>query len=113
MAAAQAEKDAFQFTGRELCYIAARFHLAQAELGFGGSSFWKVEAGQTLVIVAHFEFKHFTSPCAVVTTSWPFALMSVLCRQDISRAEKEQITDEEEPNLLGIVMLKLSRNVGP
>lgn len=103
MAGAQAERDAFQF--REQCYVAARFHLEQAELGSRSSSFWNVEAAQALVLVARFEFEHFTSPRTMVTTSRLFALMSVLCHQDISSSEKEQSEDEEEPNLLRMVML--------
>ncbi|KAG6354280.1 hypothetical protein INS49_004885 [Diaporthe citri] len=103
MAGAQAERDSFQF--KEQCYIAARLHLEQAELGSGASSFWNAEAAQALVLVARFEFEHFTSPRAMVTTSRLFALMSVLCHQDISGSEKEQGEDEEEPNLLRMVML--------
>lgn len=103
MAGAQAERDAFQF--RERCYAAARYHLEQAELGSGASSFWNIEAAQALVLVARFEFEHFASPRAMITTSRLFALMSVLCHQDISGSEKEQSEDEEEPNLLRMVML--------
>ncbi|KAL2284649.1 hypothetical protein FJTKL_08747 [Diaporthe vaccinii] len=103
MAGAQAERDAFQF--REQCYAAARFHLEQAELGSRSSSFWNVEAAQALVLVARFEFGHFASPRAMITTSRLFALLSVLCHQDISDSEKEQNEDEEEPNLLRMVML--------
>lgn len=103
LAGAQADRDAFQF--REQCYVAARFHLEQAELGSDASSFWNVDAAQALVLVARFEFEHFASPRAMVTTSRLFALISVLCHQDTSEPEKEQSEDEEEPNLLRMVML--------
>lgn len=103
MAGAQAEGAVYQL--QQQFYVAARFHLEQAELGSGGSSFWTVEAAQTLVLVARFEFWHFVSPRAMVTMSRLFALLSVLCHQETPGVEKERSLNEEELNQCRVLSL--------
>lgn len=94
MAGAQAESAAFQL--KERYYTAARYHLEQAELGSGTSSFWNVETAQALVLVARFEFEHFACPRAMITMSRLFALMSILSHQETPGSERGQGLDEEE-----------------
>lgn len=94
MAGAQVEAVAFQL--KEQYYIAARYHLEQAELGSSASSFWTVEAAQALVLVTRFEFEHFAYPRAMITMSRLFALMSILDQYEICGSEKGRGLDEEE-----------------
>lgn len=94
MAGAQVEGIALQI--KEQYYVAARYHLEQAELGTGGSSFWSIEAAQALVLVARFEFGHYNSPRATITMSRLFALMSALGHSENTGLLKDQDVDEEE-----------------
>lgn len=94
MAGAHIESTASQL--KDECYIAARFHLEHAELGSDVSSFWTVEAAQALVLVARFEFGHFASPRAMITMSRLFALLSILCHQELSGADNGEALNEEE-----------------
>jgi hypothetical protein len=101
MAGAQVESIALQI--KEQYYVAARYHLEQAELGTGGSSFWSIEAAQALVLVARFEFGHFNSPRATITMSRLFSLMSALGHSEDVGLLKEQDVYEEELNRRKII----------
>jgi len=70
-------------------YIAARFHLEQAENLADNSSFLTLETVQALLLVARFEFTHISGPKGLLTIARAMQLLGLLGYDVLDRTSAE------------------------
>ncbi|KAI1073980.1 hypothetical protein F5B20DRAFT_565114 [Whalleya microplaca] len=92
----------------EACYVAARYHLENAQRDANGSKFWTLEVAQALILVARYEFTHTKAPKALLTMARLNQLLQILWYNGLS--EHSAKTQSPLPTLVDLQITVQERN---